>query len=289
MDALEVCISGVITGLYQSFKAGLHQGADTAAQNGLLTEQIGFGLGAEVGLQHACASAADAQRISQTQIPGIAGGVLLNSDEAGNALAGLILAADSVAGALGGDHDDVDILGGLDAAEMDIEAVGEGQGLALGQVGFDGFLIQLGLLFIVDEDHDDIGHLGGIGSGHNLQALCLSLGPALGAFIQAYHHVDAAFLQVQRVCVALRTVTNDGNGLAVEFLQITILLIKDSCHNIFLLSKATIQSVIFWDGGSWCLSPGKQGRYGTVPAHGRVASGAGTPRWCCNLPSAVPP
>ena len=43
--------------------------------------------------------------------------------------------------------------------------VGEGQGLALGEVGLDALLVELGLLLVVDEDHDDVGGLGGLGAG----------------------------------------------------------------------------------------------------------------------------
>ena len=43
-------------------------------------------------------------------------------------------AAHQMAGALGRDEEDVHILGRLNLAEVDVEAVGEQQGLALGQM-----------------------------------------------------------------------------------------------------------------------------------------------------------
>ena len=140
-------------------------------------------------------------------------------------------------GPLGGDHDDVDVLGGLDAAEVDVEAVGEGQGLALGQVGLDGLLVELGLLLIVDEDHDDVGVLGRVGGGHDGEALALGLGPALAALVEAHNNLHAALLQVQRVSVALGAVADDGDGLAVESLKVAVLLIENSCHDNLPLSN----------------------------------------------------
>ena len=135
-----------------------------------------------------------------------------------------------MAGALGGNHDHVDVLGRLDAAVVDVEAVSKGQGFALGQVGLDALLVQGSLLFVVDQDHDHVGNLGGLVAVHDLHALSLSLGPALGAGIQADYHVHTAFLQIQRVCVALGAVADDGNGLACQLLEITVLLIKNSLH-----------------------------------------------------------
>ena len=118
---------------------------------------------------------------------------------------------------------------------MDVEAVGEGQGLALGQIRLDALFVEGGLLFVVDEDHDEVGGLGGLGAGHHLHALGLSLGPALGALVQAHNNVHAALFQVQRVSVALRAVADDGHSLARQFLKIAVLLIEDPCHDVLPL------------------------------------------------------
>ena len=237
MDALEVCVSGVIACLDQSLVACLHQSADTAAEDSLLTEQVGLGLGAEVGLQNTSACAADAQCICQTDIPCVAGSILLNSDQAGYALAYLVLGTYGVAGALGSDHDNVNVLGGLDAAEVDVEAVCKSQSLALGQVGLDALLVELCLLLVVDEDHNDISNLCSLCSGHNLETLLLGLCPALAALVQTYDYFNAAVLEVECVSVALGAVTDDSNGLAAQSLQIAVLLIENSCHNKLPLSE----------------------------------------------------
>lgn len=83
-------------------------------------------------------------------------------DEAGHAFALDILAADGMARTLRRDHEHVDVRGRHDLAEMDVEAMGEGQGLAGGQVGLDVLLVHIGLALVVDEDHDDVGRLGGV-------------------------------------------------------------------------------------------------------------------------------
>ena len=243
MDALEVGVPGIIASLNQSLEASLHQSADAAAQHGLLTEEVSLGLGAEVGLQHTCTGAADAQRIGKANVQGVAGSVLLHGDQAGHALTGLILAAHGVTGAFGGNHDDVDVLGGLDAAEVDVEAVGESQRLSGGQVRLNALLVQGGLLLVVDENHDDVGGLGRLGGGHDGHALSFGLGPALGAVVQAHDDVDAALLQVQCVGVTLRAVADDGHGLTGQLLKVTVLLIENAIHLNYLFSENVVCSL----------------------------------------------
>ena len=101
-----------------------------------------------------------------------------------------------MSGTLGGDHDNIYILRRLDASEMDIEAVCERKGLALGKIGLDGLIVESGLLLIVDKDHDDVGSLCSLRARHNAQPLSLCLCPALGALIEAYNNINSAVLQV---------------------------------------------------------------------------------------------
>ena len=236
MDALKVRVSRVVACLNQRLEAGLHQSANAAAENCLLAEEVGLGLGTERGLQNACSCAADTECICEADVPSVARCILLDRDEARYALACLILTSDRVTRALRRDHDDVDVLRRLDAAEVNVKAVCKCQGLALGQVRLNALFVQCSLLFIVDENHDDVRSLCSLGACHDLEALCLGLCPALGAFIQTDNNVNAAVLQVQCMCVTLRAVADDGNGLACELLQIAILLIKNSCHDKLPLS-----------------------------------------------------
>ena len=137
-----------------------------------------------------------------------------------------------MAGALGGNHNDVDILGRHNAAVVDVEAVGEGQGLALGQIRCNALLVQLGLLLIIDQNHDDVGVLGGVGGGHDLETGGLSLGPALAALVQTDNDFYAGVVEIQGMGMTLGTIADDGHGLAVELLQIAVLLIVDVLHDM---------------------------------------------------------
>ena len=125
--------------------------------------------------------------------------------------------------------------GGLDLAVVDVEAVGEGQSLASGEVGGDVLLIHIGLTLVVDEDHDDIGNLGGLGGLHNGEAVLLCHGPALAALVQADDHVTAGITQIHGVGVALGAVTHDGNLLASEVVEVAILFVVHLSHDKTLL------------------------------------------------------
>ena len=104
MEALEVGEPGVVAGVDERLVAGLNKLAHAAAEHGLLAEQVGLGLLAEAGLDHAAAGAADALRVGEEQVAGVPGRVLVHRDEAGHAVALLVLAPHEVAGALGRDR-----------------------------------------------------------------------------------------------------------------------------------------------------------------------------------------
>lgn len=81
MDAFEICHFRRVSGFDQRIEASLHQFADTAAQHGLLTEQVGLGLFLEGRLDDACAAGADAACVSQRILTRFAGSVLMDSDQ----------------------------------------------------------------------------------------------------------------------------------------------------------------------------------------------------------------
>jgi len=61
-------------------------------------------------------------------------------------------------------------LGGDDRLEVDVEAVGEAQGLAGGEVGGDEAVVDVGLHFVGQGDDDQVGLLHGFVDGHRLEA-----------------------------------------------------------------------------------------------------------------------
>ena len=235
MDALKVCVSGVVACFAQGLKARLHQRANAAAENSLLTEEVGFGLGSEGGFENACTRTADAERISQCQILRLTRSILINRYQAGNALANLILAADGVTGALGRDHGDVNVSGRNDLTEVDRKAVSKHQHVARLEVGLDVCLVHSSLLFVVDQNHDDVSFFRCLGSGEHLKALRLSLCPGLAALVEADDNIAAGFLEVQRMCVTLAAVADDCDGLALEQGQVAVALIINGCFHVFFV------------------------------------------------------
>ena len=132
-----------------------------------------------------------------------------------------------MAGALGSDHDDVHIGGRHDGLEVDVEAVGEGQGLALGHVGGHLLVVDVGAQLIGHQHHDDVAGLGSFFHFHHVE-IGAGLGelgglfPMGGALAQTDHNVHAALGQVFGMGVALRTKADDGDGLAVQHSQIAV-------------------------------------------------------------------
>ena len=72
----------------------------------------------------------------------------------------------------------------LKDSEMNVETMSEHQHIALFQVGLDVVLVQISLLLIIDQDHDDVSTLCSFCSGEYFEPLCLSLCPGLGALVQ---------------------------------------------------------------------------------------------------------
>ncbi len=175
VQALEIGHFRRVAGFDQRLEAGADQFDETAAENDLLAEEVGFALFAEVGLDDARTAAADAAGVGESEFKRVAGRVLVNGDEAGNAAALLVFAANRVARALRRDHDDVERRLRLDQAEMDVEAVGEGDCCAVTDVAGDLGLVDVGLQFVRGRHHHEVGPLGGFGNGHDLEAVGFGL------------------------------------------------------------------------------------------------------------------
>ena len=123
------------------------------------------------------------------------------------------------------DHDHVEIATWHNLVVVDGEAVGEGQGSAFLDVRLDFVLVQRGLELVRSQDHDKVGSSN---SGRNIshfQAVGFSLGNSGRAFAQANSHVNAGIFQVARLSVALGTVTDDGNFLALDDREVTVFVV----------------------------------------------------------------
>ena len=113
--------------------------------------------------------------------------------------------------------------------------MGKSKGLALGHIGGDVPLIDLGLDLVVDEHHHNVAPLGGLGDRLHLKTGLLGLGPVFGALPQAHAHVAAGVLQVQGMGMALRAVADDGDLLTVQIGNVAVFLVVHFSHGQTLL------------------------------------------------------
>ena len=130
-----------------------------------------------------------------------------------------------MARALRRDHPDVHDARRVDPPEVDVEAVGEHQQLAGAQVRRD-LLVVDGLLGRVgDQDHDHVGRLDRVRDVHDLQPGFRGERPALRARSQPDDDVDAGFVEVQGVGVALAAIADDRHGLPGERRRIGVVVV----------------------------------------------------------------
>ena len=231
VQALEVGHFRRVTGFDQGFETGLDQLDATTAENGLLTEQVGFGLVLEGGFDDTGTTAADAAGVGQGDVLGVAGSVLVDGDQVRDATALDELGTHGVTRGLRRDHDHVEVGARDDLVVVDGEAVSEGQGGALLQVRLDLFLVQAALELVRGEDHDHVGcGDGGLHVG-NLQTVRFGLGHGGGAATQAHGDVDAGVLQVAGMGVALGAVADDGNFLALDDREVTVFIVENAHGN----------------------------------------------------------
>src|SRR5450756_3160579 len=183
VETLEVGGFRSVAGFHQGVEAGLDQFGDAAAQHRLLAEEVGLRLLTEGGLQDAGPGAADALAVGKGHILGATGSILVDGDQTRNPGSLREDLAHDVARGLGRDHADVHFLGWDDLAEVDVEAVGEHQGVARLQVSPNGLFVQLFLGLVGDHNHDDVGGLGGLGYRHHLQPFGFRFGPRGAALV----------------------------------------------------------------------------------------------------------
>ncbi len=164
--------------------------------------------------------------------------VLMDGDQARHAAALHVFAAHGVAGALGRDHDHVDIGGRLDQAEVDVEAVSKGERRAGLHVALDVILPDRRLMFIGREDHDEVGPLRGRRVGQHLEAGRFDLLGSRRTFAQGdgdFGH--AAVAQVLRMGMALRAIADNRDLLGLDQIEIGIGVVVDF-HFFFLVIPA---------------------------------------------------
>jgi len=122
-----------------------------------------------------------------------------------------------MARALGCDHHDVEVGARFDQAEVDVEAMRERERRAMLQVCMQIVGVDRGLMFVGRQDHDDIGPGGGIGICHDAEARVDRLCRGRRSCAECDSDVgDARILQVLGVSMALRSITEDRDLLALD-------------------------------------------------------------------------
>ena len=125
---------------------------------------------------------------------------------------------------------------------MDVKAVGKGQCLALGHVGGNLRVVDVGAQLVGNQHHDNVTGLGSLLDLHDLEVLMggSELGgllPVGRAFAQTDNDIDAALGQVLGMSVALGAEADNGNGLAVEHAEVAvgIIVLVDSHGGVSFL------------------------------------------------------
>src|SRR5205807_10344969 len=95
----------------------------------------------------------------------------------------------------------------------------------LGDAVADLGLPHLPMLLVREQDHHEVAAAGGVDDRDDLEALLARLGDRLRVLAQADDDVDAGVFEVERVGVALRAVADDGDGLAVEEPEVSVVVV----------------------------------------------------------------
>ncbi len=226
MQAFEVRHFGRVPRFDQCLEAGLDQCGSAAAQHDLFAEQVGLGLFAEIGLDDAGLATADRRGVGQRQVARLLRRILVDCDQHRHAAALRERRAHGVARRLGRNHHHVEVGARHDLSEVDVESVRKGQCRAFLEAGLD-LLVDGADILIRQQDHDEIGVLHGVGRLLHIEAGLLGLVPGSTALAQADRHLDAGILEVERMGMALRTVTENRDFLALDQTQVCVLVVKN--------------------------------------------------------------
>src|SRR5690606_14940838 len=87
--------------------------------------------------------------------------------------------------------------------------------------------VDLGDVLVGQQHHDQVGALDGLGDFLDGQAGILGLLPGRTALAQADDDLDAGIIQVLRVRMALRTIADDGDSLALDQGQVAVFVVEN--------------------------------------------------------------
>ena len=190
VEALVVGDLGLISRLDKGLETELNQLRDTAAQHGLLAEEVGLGLLREARLHHAGAGGAERGTVGEGELAGPAARVLRDGDDGRCAVALGVETPDDVAGTLRRDHDHVVSFGRRDAPVVDVEPVCEEERRARLEIRRDLLLVELRLRAVGHEEGDELCAAHRVGERRHRQAGLLGGGCGRTSLAQADDHVD---------------------------------------------------------------------------------------------------
>ncbi len=130
-----------------------------------------------------------------------------------------------MAGALGRDHKDVYILGRLNLAEMDVETMREEQSLSRLEVRLNVLFINSGLVFIRQQNHDQVSLFGCFSGGNRFKTVFLGQCIVGAAGALPDNDINPGIPQILGMSMALAAIAENGDGLAFEHRKVGILII----------------------------------------------------------------
>src|SRR6266478_8517654 len=216
VEAFEIGDLGLVASFRKRFEARFDQFTHAAAEHGLFAKEVGFGLLGKGGFQNASARAAESLSVGEGKRFRRTAGILLDSQERGCSAAFGENFANAMARGFWSDHGDVDRGRRLDRTEADVESVREHKRFAWFEIWLDGVAIELGLLGVRNEDHDDVSPGGGFRRGVDRQAGLFRFGARGAPFVEADADGNSTIPEIQGVCMTLRAVTNDSDLLCLD-------------------------------------------------------------------------
>src|SRR5690606_15986932 len=163
-------------------------------------------------------------------LEGRAGEVLLYGDEAGGPYPLDVRPPDQVPGPLRRHHVDVDVLGGYDLGEVDVEAVREAEGVPLLQVRLDIFLVNYRVNLVGKEDLDHLRLLRRLRRRRHPDPVRLRPLPGPRSRDVRRDDLEPRVLEVLGLGVPLASVSYDGDRLPLQNAQVGVPVVVYLCH-----------------------------------------------------------
>ncbi|BBG29212.1 septin family protein [Zymobacter palmae] len=230
-----------ITCFDQRFETCLNQCRNTAAQYRLFAEEVGFSFFFERRVDDTRTAVTVGRSVGQRDVARLATGVLRDSDQRRNTAALRVGLTNSMTRRFRRDHDDVEVSTRFDLFEVNIETVSECQCCAFFQVRFDIAVVDLFLIFIRGQNHDNVSAFNGFRYFLDGQTSGFGFCPGRRGLAQCDSNVDTGFFQVVGVRVALRAVAQNGDFLALDERKITILVVVDLHDDCSCLLKLWVR------------------------------------------------